>query len=286
MKSGFAVLIGRSNVGKSTLLNTLVGTKIAITSAKPQTTRFTVHGIVHDPAGQIVFVDTPGIFEKAHDQLTQALNERARDSLRDIDLIIYVADPSRPIGNEEHMTLRLVEPLETPKILVLNKMDLRELPYIEEYRALGSRFNAMVEVSARSGKNTKQLISTALDLLPEGVPFYSEFEVTNLEHRMWLAELIREKIFVQMGAEIPYTTAVEIVDIDERKSKDGKELLYIKAHILTIAARYKKMLIGAQGHKIKELGSVARKELEAVLNRRVFLDLEVVVDEHWADRLL
>lgn len=286
MKSGFAVLVGRSNVGKSTLLNTLVGTKIAITSAKPQTTRFSIHGIVHDPAGQIVFVDTPGIFEKARDQLTQTLNERARDSLRDIDLIIYVADPSRPIGNEEHIMLRLVEPLATPKILVINKIDLHDLPYIEEYRALASRFNTTIELSARSGKNTKQLITTALELLPEGEPFYSEFEITNLEHRVWLTELIREKIFVQMGAEIPYTTAVEIEDLDDRKSKDGKDLLYIKANILTTASRYKKMLIGAQGHKIKELGSVARKELEAVLNRRVFLDLEVVVDEHWADRLI
>src|SRR3989338_2954045 len=134
MKSGFAVLVGRSNVVKSTLLNTLVGTKIAITSPKPQTTRFPIHGIINDERGQIVFVDTPGIFEKARDPVTASLNQHVRDAIRDIDLVIYVADPTRAIGNEEHMVLRLIEPIKTKKILAINKIDEYHPPFIEEYR--------------------------------------------------------------------------------------------------------------------------------------------------------
>lgn len=285
MKSGFVVLLGRSNVGKSTLLNSLVGTKVAITSPKPQTTRFAIHGIVHDPRGQIVFVDTPGIFEKAHDHITKALNERAREAVRDINAIVYVADPTRPIGNEEHMVLRLIEPLKIPKILAINKIDVRDAPYIEEYRALLDRFNAVLEVSGLHRKNLKQLIEVVLEYLPEGEPFYPEFQFTNIEHRTWLAELIREKVFIQMGSEVPYTVGVELETAEERKSRGGA-MLYIKANILTTAPRYKKMLVGSRGQKIKEMGSVARKELEAVLGRRVFLDLEVVVEPHWPARLL
>lgn len=286
MKSGFVVLVGRSNVGKSTLMNALVGTKIAITSPKPQTTRFPIHGIVHDERGQIVFVDTPGIFERVVDTVTKTLNERARESVRDIDVIVYVADPTRAIGNEEHIVLRLIEPIDKPKILAINKIDEKDLPYLEEYRALASRFAATVEISGLRQKNLKQLTDAVFSFLPEGEPVYPEFQASNLEHHLWLAELIREKVFIQMGSEIPYSVGVEIEDIDERKTKGDGEMLYIKANILTTSTRYKKMLIGSGGHKIKEIGSVARKELEAILNRRVYLELEVVVDEDWPARLL
>lgn len=285
MKSGFVTLVGRSNVGKSTLLNALVGTKIAITSPKPQTTRFPIHGIVHDERGQIVFVDTPGIFEKAQNRLTEILNERARESVRDIDVVLYIADPTRAIGNEEHITLRLIENLTIPKILVINKIDKRELPYLAEYEALRSSFSDMIQVSALRGTHLEELKTRVLDLLPEGIPHYDDYQVSNLENKTWLSELIREKIFIQMGAELPYTVAVEIETTEERTTNAGKTLLYIKANILTTNDRYKKMIIGSGGHKIKELGSVARKELEAILSRPVFLDLEVSVDEHWAERL-
>lgn len=281
MKSGFAVLAGRSNVGKSTLLNALVGTKIAITSPKPQTTRFPIHGVVNDPSGQIVFIDTPGIFEKAHDQVTKTLNQRAKDALRDIDLLIYVADPTRPIGNEEHILLRLIEPLKTKKILAINKIDEREAPFIEEYRALSARFDTVVEISALRHTNLKELVSRALELLPEGEPHYPEFQFTNIENRVWLAEIIREKVFIQIGQEIPYSVAVEIEEVEEKE-----KILYVKANIVTSQERHKGMLVGRGGQKIKEIGAVARKELETALNRRVFLDLEVIVDPHWTSRLL
>ncbi len=297
MKSGFVVLVGRSNVGKSTLLNALVGTKIAITSPKPQTTRFPIHGIINDERGQIVFVDTPGVFAKARDPVTSSLNQHVRDALRDIDLVVYVADPTRAIGNEENMMLRLVEPVKAKKILAINKIDEHRPPYIEEYRNLSDRFDATVEISALHHKNLKQLVSVVFDMLSEGEAHYPEFQFTNIDNRVWVAEIIREKVFIQMGQEIPYSVAVEIEDIEERKqstpsnspSKKGEkttDILYVKANIVTNAERYKGMLVGSGGRKIKEMGASARRELEGALNRRVFLDLQVVVDPQWTARLL
>ncbi|OGL73607.1 GTPase Era [Candidatus Uhrbacteria bacterium RIFCSPHIGHO2_12_FULL_57_11] len=285
MKSGFAVLVGRSNVGKSTLLNALVGTKVAITSPKPQTTRHQVHGIVTDPRGQIVFVDTPGVFEQAHNRLTKQLNDTARSALSGVDVIIYVADPTRAVGNEEHILLRMVEKTRQPKILAINKTDVRNPPFISEYRDLGDRFGLIIEISALRKRALKDLISAVFERLPEGDPYYPEFQFSNLEHRFWLSEVIREKVFVQMGAEIPYSTAVEIEEIEERKSGSAAPVRYIKAVILTTNPKHKQMLIGSGARKIKEIGWAARKELEAILDTKIFLDLRVEVDERWMDRL-
>jgi GTPase len=286
MKSGFVALVGRSNVGKSTLLNTLVGTKVAITSRKPQTTRYAIQGVVHDPRGQIVFVDTPGIFEKSHNTLTKTLNERAREAVQDIDVVLYVADATRPIGNEERIVLRLVEPLKKPKVMAINKIDVRGASYIEEYRALGDRFDATVEISALRKNHVSILIDTLFEYLSEGDPLYPEFQYTNIETKEWLGELIREKLFIQLGAELPYTVAVEVLSTEKRKDKQGKDLVAITANILTNNPRHKQMLIGKGGRKIKEIGSATRKELELVLGKHVFLKLEVVVDKHWPERLL
>lgn len=270
MKTGFAVLIGRSNTGKSTLLNSLVGSKVSIVTPKPQTTRLVIHGVLHDPRGQIVFIDTPGIFLKAHSELTRGLNETAQESLKGIDVVLYVADPSRAIGNEERIVLRMIEPLKVPKILVLNKTD-RRLPYLDEYLELSGKFNDTIQVSAKTGKNLKPLIEKIIELLPEGEPIYPEFQVTNLEHKTWLEELIREKIYIQMDKELPYTTDVKIEEEKER----GNGILYIKAAIVTDSPAHKKMIIGKSGRKIKEIGIVARKELEQILGRKIYLELEV-----------
>lgn len=285
MKSGFVTLVGRSNVGKSTLLNALVGTKVAITSRKPQTTRFAVHGIVHDPRGQIVFVDTPGIFEKPHNVLTRTLNDRAKEATRDIDAIVYVTDPTRPIGNEENIVLRILAPITAPKILVINKIDVRNPAYIEEYRALSDRFIATIEVSALKRHNLDAVKDAVIKVLPEGEPFYEEFRLTNLETKEWVSEIIREKIFIQMGAELPYSISVEVDEIEEREDKKHNKIIFIKANILTTNNRHKQIIIGRDGRKIKEIGSASRKELEAVLGQHIFLELEVVHDEHWPDRL-
>lgn len=285
MKSGFVVLIGRSNVGKSTLLNALVGTKIAITTPKPQTTRMPIRGIVTEARGQAVFVDTPGIFAQKFNQLTSRLNIIARESLDDIDLILYVVDPTRAIGKEEEMILRLIKQTKKPIILVINKIDKKEKFFLNEYEDLKDQFNDRLEVSALRGKNLKDLLTKVFNFLPDGEPTYPAGQLTDLETRAWVEELIREKIFLAMHEEIPYTVAVRVEEMDKRKNKKGQEIIYIKASVLTTSDRYKKMLIGAGARQIREIGQAARRELEGAMNGSVFLDLEVVVESYWQSLL-
>jgi GTP-binding protein Era len=280
-KAGFAVLVGRSNVGKSTLLNALVGTKVAITSPKPQTTRQMIHGVVHDPRGQIVFVDTPGVFERTHDRLTRQLNITAREALRDIDVVVYVADPTRPVGNEEHIVLRLLEAADAAKIMVINKTDLRDPPFLSSYEAFADRFDRMLLVSGLRGRGIKPLVDAVFEYLPEGEAIYPEYQFSNVEHRYWVAELIREKVMIQLHEEIPYSATVELREMERRP--DGT--IYIQAVILTTELRYRGMIIGRGGRKIKEIGMAARKELSQILDAKVYLDLTVEVDERWPDRL-
>lgn len=274
-------MVGRSNVGKSTLLNHLIGTKIAITSPKPQTTRKSIHGILHDPRGQIVFVDTPGVFEKSHDKLTASLNREAKSALAGVDVILYVVDPTREIGNEERIVQRLISSSSAPKIMVINKTDIKNPPFIERYKDEGRQFDAVLEISALRGKNLAPLIDKIFETLPYGEPFYPEFQFSNIPHNEWLAEHIREKIYIQTQKEIPYSAHVEIDEITER----GSGIVYIKARILTTSSQYKKMIIGAKGRKIKEIGTAARKELEQILDKKVYLELEVEVDPGWMERI-
>jgi GTP-binding protein Era len=299
MKSGIVTLAGRSNVGKSTLLNALVGTKVAITSPKPQTTRMNIRGILNDPRGQIVFIDSPGIFESARGRLTRAVNETAREALRGVNAVIYVVDPTRTIGTEEHRVHTLVRNAPVPKILVYNKSDLRvrERPYREQYRDLvfgmmpspssspsqregekgGGGFVAELDVSALKRRNLNRLVDLLFEILPEGEPLYEEGRVADIPQKQWVAELIREKVFLRMHQEIPYSVAVEVDELDQRENGT----LYIAARILTTDDRYRKMLIGASGKRIKEIGSLTRKELETAMNRKVFLDLRVETDPRW-----
>ena len=279
IKSGFAVMVGRSNVGKSSLLNALVGTKIAITTPKPQTTRKTIQGVVHDDRGQIVFVDTPGIFHKAKDVLTKKMNQAVKEAMKEIDVLIYVVDPTRPIGPEERELLGMIDIIQKPKLMVINKTDLKHLPYIEEYRVLKRNFLKTIELSAKEGKNIKGLINEIFELLPEGVEYYPKHQLTNIENKQWFAELIREKLFIQLQQELPYSIHV-VVDELEAKEKD---LLYIKARIITDRDRHKGMIVGKGGQMIKSIGQSARRELEAVTGKKIYLDLEVEVQEHWQE---
>lgn len=278
-KSGLVVLVGRSNVGKSTLLNSLIGTKVAITTPKPQTTRNIIQGVVHDPRGQIVFVDTPGIFTRVPDTLTAKLNEKAKDALAGIDVLLYVVDPTRHVGDEEKAVHRLVRNATVPKILVINKTDLKG-PYADEYRAWDEEFDAIIEISALNRRNLKALVDTIFGFLKEGEPLYPPDQISGVENRFWLEELFREKVFMKMHEEIPYTTAAQVSEVTTRDNG----VIYVRATIITTAPRYKKMLIGAGARTIKDIGRAVRKELEEVSGKKYFIDLDVQVEERWQER--
>lgn len=280
-KSGFAVMIGRSNVGKSTLMNSIIGSKIAITTPKPQTTRLPIQGIITRPEGQIVFVDTPGVLKGAKDVLSKKLSESVRASLNDVDVVLYVVDPTREIGQEEREVLRLIESLDTTKILVINKIDLQKKPYIDFYRDLSDNFTDTIEVSALRGTHVKGLLEKVFSHLPDGEYYYPEGQLTNMPNKFWLAELVREKLFLRLRQELPYTTHVEVEEAAQRDNGT----MYIKANVFTTHDRYKRMIIGAGGRGIKEIGQSVRKELQTVLDQNVFVDLRVEVDPHWMLRI-
>ena len=287
MKSGIVTLAGRSNVGKSTLLNALVGTKVAITSPKPQTTRTNIRGILNDPRGQIVFIDSPGIFESARGPLTHAVNESAREALYGVNIILYVVDPTRAIGTEEHRVHTLVRHAPAAKVLLYSKSDLpeRERLYRERYHDLvfGSGDQAFIgelDVSALRRRNLNRLIDLLFETLPEDEPLYELGRVADIPQRFWFAELIREKVFLRMQQEVPYSVTVEVDEIETRDNG----ATYIRARIITTSDRYRKMIIGAGGQRIKEIGSLTRKELETAMNHKVFLDLTVETDAKWMKR--
>lgn len=274
--------MGRSNVGKSTLINTMVGTKVAITTPKPQTTRRPIQGIITRQEGQIVFVDTPGIMQKARDTLTNKLNAYAKDSLRDVNAVLYVVDPTRPIGDEEKQAFRLVEKITIPKLLVINKIDDKASKnFIDYYRDLGSKFDAYVEVSAMTSKNTDLIEKWIWEQMPEGEFLYPEFQLTSMGNEEWLAELIREKLFLRLREEVPYSTHVEVNSIDIQDNGT----VFVDATIYTHSERYKPMIIGAGGRGIKEIGQSTRRELEAVTGKKYFLQLAVAVDPRWVERM-
>jgi GTP-binding protein Era len=284
MKNGIVLLIGRPNVGKSTLLNNLIGQKVAITSPKPQTTRFPIRAFYQDERGQIIFIDTPGVFRKAKDTLSKKINFRAAKAYsEDIDLVVYIVDPTRKRDFEEAKILGIVRKIDKPKILVINKID-QKLTYLPHYKFLEEEFKEIVSVSASEKKNLKALLEKIFDYLPEKKePLIDTknfpFPAMNIDSKTFVAEIIREKVFLQTRHEVPYRTMVLVDEIIERNDK----LSYIKARILTIDDRYKKILIGEGGRKIKVIGSMARKELELATGRKIYLDLTVETDSHWPE---
>ncbi len=282
MKSGFAILIGRSNVGKSTLLNTLVGTKVSATSFRAQMTRNVIHGVVNTPEGQMTFVDTPGIFKDRKSSLTSKLIQRAKEALEGVDLIIYVVDPSREIGDEERYAFGLIRHIDLPKILVINKSDLpeRDRKHQRDYELLGKDFNGVFSLSALRASHIQPLKEKVMELMPEGEPMYTDGQLTNVHEYFFISELIREKVFSVFDKEIPYSMTVEVDNVEEKE-----DIFVITARILTDEERYKKLIIGAGGKRIKEIGQMARRELEQALAKKVYLELEVVVDKHWVERL-
>ncbi len=282
MKSGLITLVGRSNVGKSTLLNTIIGTKIVAVTDKPQTTRNVIHGVLNRPEGQAVFVDTPGVFMVKRDLLSSQLVDSVHEALRDIDLVIYVADPTKPIGSEERAVLSIIRKLSIPKIMVINKSDLStaEKEFLSDYLALDENFAGVFELSATMNRHIQPLVKKVFELLPEGEPLYPADQLTNVGRDFWIAEIIREKIFLALRKEVPYTTHVEIESVEDKPN-----ITVIKAIVYTYDRKYKEMIIGKGGRAIKEIGIAARKELEQATNKKVFLELEVEVDKRWMERV-
>lgn len=284
MKEGKVLLIGRPNVGKSTFVNNLIGQKVAITSPKPQTTRFAIKAVYSDKRGSIIFVDTPGIFGKAEDALSKKINANTLRTINEaVDAVIYMVDHTRKRDFEEAKVLGLVRKIDKPKILVINKIDDQEKSFLPQYKFLEDEFKQVFEISALHNNHTKPLLDALFEYIPEKekseIPKDLIYPILNIDSKIFIAELIREKVFLMMGEEIPYTTTVVVDEIIERNNL----LTYIKARILTTEDRYKKMLIGNAGRKIKEMGSYARKEIALATGKKIYLDLKVETDPHWQE---
>ena len=281
-KSGFVAVVGRPNVGKSTLLNQLVGQKIAIVSDTPQTTRNRILGILTLPEAQILFLDTPGIHKPQH-KLGEYMVNSARSSLREVDLILFVSDVTESVGPGERFILDMLKDEQTPVVLVLNKVDLvpkdKLLPIISQYSAFRD-FTAIVPLSALAGTNTDRLLTVIKDLLPEGPQYYPEDEVTDQPERVVAAEFIREKIFRLTREEIPHSTAVEVEEMKTRPNGD----VFLRATIYVDRESQKGIIIGAQGAMLKEIGQQARLDLENIFDSRFFVDLWVKVKNDWRNK--
>ena len=276
--AGLIALVGRTNVGKSSLVNALVGAKVSIVTPKPQTTRHPVHGVVNRGHTQFVFVDTPGFFQTRRSRLVDRLHERARTALEGIDAVLHVVDPTRPIGAEDEMVVEALAAASQPRILCINKSDLDRRPHRAEWMSRSGGYAAVIETSAVSRSGLTELLVALQACLPLSPPLYGPGETSNTHRDFRLAEVIREKVYLLTEAEVPYRTGIELDLVEERTGRAGKTFTHIKAAILVAAERYKGMLVGAQGQKIRAIGTAARRDLEAILGGQVFLDLAVLVD--------
>lgn len=278
-KSGFVTVIGRPNVGKSTLVNSLVGRKVAIISPKPQTTRHRLRAVLTRPEAQIVFVDTPGIHKPRH-RLGEIMVEAALQTLSDVDVILFVVEGDKPLGPGDQAVIDRLRGVKTPVILVINKVDRvakpKLLPLIDEMRHRYP-FAEIVPVSALNGDNLDRLVETVIRYLPEGPPYFPADMVSDQPERMLLAELVREKILHLTAQEVPHSVAVVVEEMAERPN--GVTL--VRATIYVERDSQKAILIGQGGQMLKRIGRTAREEIEELLGVKVFLELWVKVRPKW-----
>jgi len=279
-KSGYVSILGAPNAGKSTLLNRMLGEKISITSKKPQTTRNRILGVLHRSQSQMVFFDTPGVFQ-AKDKLNVRIVDAAFSALGDADLVLVVVDVSRPDPNAERYLVKNLKNQNRPVILALNKIDLIKksgmLEIIEKWSTVYG-FKDVVPISARLGTQVDDLIKTMEKILPAGPPFFPADTLTDVSERFIVAELIREQVFRMTGEEIPYATAVTV---DTFKEKKGGRLISIEATIHLERSSQKGIVIGKNGAKLKQIGTRSREQIEQLLGTKVFLKLFVRIQKNW-----
>lgn len=281
MKSGFIGLVGRPNVGKSTLLNSIIGRKVAITSNKPQTTRNNIQGVYTDGDYQMVFVDTPGIHKPKH-KLGKVLNKQAFFSINDVDIILFLVDITEKLGPGDKFVIEMFKEIDKPVILILNKID--KLPKeeilikIDEYKDLYN-FDEIVPVSALKRENVSHLIDVLKKYLPDTIKYFDDNIVTNVDVTFMISEYIREKVLELTNEEVPHSTTCIVENIEE-----DNNAIIINASIIVDRDNLKKIIIGKNGSMIKEIGIRARKDIEELLNKKVYLDLFVKVIPKWRDK--
>ncbi|EOD01873.1 GTPase Era [Caldisalinibacter kiritimatiensis] len=282
-KSGFASLIGRPNVGKSTLMNNIIGEKIAIISNKPQTTRNKIQCVYTENDFQVVFLDTPGL-HKPKNKLGEYMVDVAKSTLDEVDIIIWLVDDSTQIGPGDKYIYEEIKKLSTPKILVINKIDKMTKEEIEEavqnYSELGE-FEDIIPISALNGIGVEKLTNTIKRLLPEGPKYFPDDMITDQPERLIISEIIREKALHYLEQEVPHGVAV---DIDLIKKREGKEIVDINATIYCEKESHKGIIIGKEGRKLKGIGKSARIDIERLLGSKVFLDLWVKVKKDWREK--
>ncbi|HET7657955.1 MAG TPA: GTPase Era [Bacillales bacterium] len=280
-KSGFVAIIGRPNVGKSTLLNHLVGQKIAIMSDKPQTTRNRIQGIYSDENAQIVFIDTPGIHKPKH-KLGEYMTKASVQTLNEVDLILFLIDVSTGYGKGDQFIIDRLQEVNTPVFLVMNKIDQvhpdKLLPIIEQYKEMAD-FKEIIPISALNGNNMNTLTTEILDVLEEGPKYYPDDQVTDHPEQFIAAEFIREKVLHLTREEVPHSIAVVIEHIERKKN-----VVLMNAVIMVERASQKGIIIGKQGKMLKEIGKLARADIETMFGSKVYLELWVKVQKDWRNK--
>ena len=279
-KSGFVSIVGRPNVGKSTLMNNVVGEKIAIMSDKPQTTRNTIQAVYTDEECQIVFLDTPGI-HKPKNKLGEFMVKSATDAFKNVDLVLFVVDDSKKIGPGDRKIIEDLRGIKTPVILVLNKIDKLEESELFELMQLYSNedlFKAIVPISALKGRNVNELLKVIGNYLQEGPKYFPDYMITDQPERVLVSELIREKVLHYLNDEVPHGVAVEV---ERMKSRNDKDIVDISAVIYCERDSHKGIIIGKNGRKLKGIGKSAREDMELLLGSKINLQLWVKVKENW-----
>jgi GTP-binding protein Era len=280
LRSGFVTLLGRPNSGKSTLLNELVGEKVSIVTAKPQTTRNIVRGIVTRPEGQIVFLDTPGVHKPVH-KMNVLMMDSVREAIGEVDVLALLVDVSERFGTGDQFTLDLIKSLQVPKILLLNKIDkvkkMDLLPIIDRYSKVGT-FTEILPISALKKDNVETFVQILFKLLPTGPFYYPEDQLSDRQERQLVAEIVREKVIDLTREELPYSVAVNVDRFEE-----GPKLQRIFATIHVERETQKGIVIGKGGQLLKEIGTAARVDIEKLLGQPVYLELRVKVTPGWRD---